>query len=190
MSKLGGNNEKRFVFTTKKVEEVSEKLDLGYQIPRYENPWWKNQIGIRKAGLSFGMTQEEQLEYMKCKLDIHYFAENYCKIKLEDGSKGQMKLRDYQKDILDLFMNNSKSALVAARQIGKCLIFNTLVIFQDNISKKYILVSFGDFYYRELSKKRKLTLTERIKWKLMNLYTKLTKAEDEYIMNKIKESKC
>lgn len=189
MSKLGGNNEKRFVFTTKKVQEVSEKLDLGYQIPRYENPWWKNQIGIRKAGLSFGMTQEEQLEYMKCKLDIHYFAENYCKIKLEDGSKGQMKLRDYQKDILDLFVNNRYNLLCASRQIGKCLIFNTLVILKDNISKKYMLISYGDFYYKELSKKRKLTLIERIKWKLMNLYTKLTEAENTFIANKIKESR-
>lgn len=110
---------KRVTFTTKSVEEVTEKLNLGYQIKRENTPWWKNMIGVRKAGLAFAATKEEYEEYLKCKLDIHYFAENYCKIKLEDGSVGKMYLRDYQKDILDLYNNNRFSILCASRQVGK-----------------------------------------------------------------------
>lgn len=114
------SNLRRIKFTTKLVEDVSNKLNDGYIIKRENNPWWKNMQGIRKAGITFGFTKEEYEEYMKCKVDIHYFAEKYCKIKREDGSIGNIFLRDYQKDILDLF-KSSKSVLVAARQIGKTI---------------------------------------------------------------------
>lgn len=110
---------KRITFTTKMVDDITEKLNLGYQIKRENNPWWKNMIGVRKAGLAFAVTNEEYEEYLKCKVDIHYFAEKYCKIKLEDGSVGSMRLRDYQKDILDLYNNNRFSILCASRQVGK-----------------------------------------------------------------------
>ena len=112
-------NFKRVTFNTKLVDDVTEKLNLGYQIKRENNPWWKNMIGVRKAGVAFAGTKLEQEEYLRCKVDIHYFAEKYCKIKLEDGSIGQMYLRDYQKDILDLYVNNRFSILCASRQVGK-----------------------------------------------------------------------
>lgn len=180
---------KRITFTTKMVDDITEKLNLGYQIKRENNPWWKNMIGVRKAGLAFAVTDEEYQEYLKCKVDIHYFAEKYCKIKLEDGSVGNMHLRDYQKDILDLYSNNRFSILCASRQVGKCNLFNTNIVIYDNLNKKFNLITLGEFYFDQLKIIRKLTFLEKIKKTLMATYTRLTKSKDQYIINKIKENR-
>lgn len=118
MSKV--EKDKQFVFSTQMIEEIAEKQRNGFILKRHENPWFGNEYGVRREHLSFRMTDFEYLEYVKCKADIHYFANTYCKIKLEDGSTGQLTLRDYQKDILDLYKNRF-SILMASRQIGKTI---------------------------------------------------------------------
>ena len=110
-SKLGDR-----VFTTEKIKEIKEKENLGHPIKQYEKLWFKNQTGVRKAGITFAMSDKEISEYAKCKMSVHYFAEQYCKIKLEDGKIGHMKLRDYQKDIINLYTKNRFSILMASRQ--------------------------------------------------------------------------
>ena len=82
------------VLTTKKVEEIMEKENLGVPLHRTEKLWFKNIPGVRKAGLTFAMTDEEVEEYAKAKLSIHYFAENFVKIKLEDGRMVTQVLMD------------------------------------------------------------------------------------------------
>ena len=158
------------------VEDVSTKLGEGYQIKRENNPWWKNMQGYRKAGVTFGFTKEEYEEYMRCKVDIHYFAEKYCKIKREDGSIGNMFLRDYQKDILDLYTKNSKSLLCSSRQSGKCLVFNELIeIFTFDDSKKtieYLEIPIYEIWYHTLEY---TSFLHKIKHKLYKLIDGLEK---------------
>jgi hypothetical protein len=113
--------ERKFIFTTKLVDEVTSKINDGVVIKRFQNPWFSSEIGLRKAGITFKMTEDEIQEYIRCKLDIHYFAEKYCRIKTEDGSIQNIKLRDYQKEILDLYNNNRFSILMGSRQIGKTI---------------------------------------------------------------------
>jgi hypothetical protein len=111
--------DKQFIFNAENVVDVTAKINDGYAIKRFMNPWFSGEIGVRRAGCVYSMTEDEIQEYIKCKLDIHYFSEKYCKIKREDGTVGQMKLRDYQKDILDLYTKNRFSILMASRQVGK-----------------------------------------------------------------------
>jgi hypothetical protein len=113
--------ERKFIFTTKLVDEVTEKINDGVVIKRFQNPWFSSEIGLRKSGITFMMAEDEIQEYIKCKLDIHYFAEKYCRIKTEDGSIQNIKLRDYQKEILNLYNNNRFSILMGSRQIGKTI---------------------------------------------------------------------
>jgi len=113
--------EKKFVFTSKLVDEITEKINDGVVVKRFQNPWFKNEIGYRRAGVTFMMTEDEIQEYIKCKLDIQYFAEKYCRIKTEDGSIQNIKLRDYQRDILNLYTKNRFSILCGSRQIGKTI---------------------------------------------------------------------
>jgi hypothetical protein len=118
--KQDDDDNKKFVFTSKNIEELTEQASNGVILKRYQNPWLKQEVGVRRAGLTFIGTEEETQEYIKCYTDIHYFAEKYCKIKREDGSIGPIKLRPYQKDILDLFKSN-RVILCAARQSGKTI---------------------------------------------------------------------
>lgn len=124
--------DKSFVFSTAVVDEIIKKQQNGFILKRYENPWFNNEHGVRREGISFRMTNEEMLEYAKCKMDIQYFANRYCKIKREDGSVGPMTLRDYQRDILDLYVNNRFSILCASRQIGKCFLPSTVITISYN----------------------------------------------------------
>jgi hypothetical protein len=63
-------------------------------------------------------TQQQILEVAKCATDPVYFIQKYVKIKT---FKGQVPfiLRDYQLRILDAFINNRYSVLLAPRQCGK-----------------------------------------------------------------------
>ncbi|MCK9445826.1 hypothetical protein M0Q50_02920, partial [bacterium] len=115
--------ENSLVMTTKRIEEIRQRENMGEKIKRDEKLWFSGIKDIRKSNISFAMTNEEMQEYLKCKLSVQYFAEKYCKIKREDGSIGSIKLRDYQKKIMDLYVNNRFAILMASRQTGKCNLF-------------------------------------------------------------------
>jgi superfamily II DNA or RNA helicase len=66
------------------------------------------------------MSADEQTEYVRCALDIHYFVEKYCHTK-RDGTVGKIKLRPYQRDILDNFMGHRFNILMSSRQSGKTI---------------------------------------------------------------------
>ena len=139
--------ERQMVFTTKLVDEATDKINDGIVVKRYQNPWLKSEVGLRRAGVSFRMTADEQQEYVRCALDVHYFVEKYCKVKREDGSVGSIKLRDYQKEILDSFVNNRFSILMASRQVGKTIsssIFMLHKILFDNDKNIMIVANKGD----------------------------------------------
>lgn len=110
---------RQFVFTAANVKEITERGSQGFEIKRWENPWFKNLVGVRKAGCPYGWTDGEMTEFAKCKMDIHYFANNYCKIKTEDGKVKQMKLRDYQYKVLDVYAKNRFVINMSSRQTGK-----------------------------------------------------------------------
>jgi len=107
------------IMTTKRVEDIMHRENMGDKIKRHEKLWFSGMRGVRKANITFAMNNEELNEYGKCKLSVHYFAQKYCRIKREDGSIGPITLRDYQKDIIDLYCNNRFSILMASRQTGK-----------------------------------------------------------------------
>jgi hypothetical protein len=141
------NKERQMVFTTKLIDEATDRINDGIVIKRYQNPWLKSEVGLRRAGVAFRMSPEEQQEYVRCALDVHYFVEKYCKVKREDGSIGSIKLRDYQKEILDNFVNNRFNILMASRQVGKTIssaIFMLHKILFDNDKNIMIVANKGD----------------------------------------------
>lgn len=125
-----------YVLTTDIVTDIINRENLGQRTSRHEKLWFSNMRGIRKANLIFAMTDFEFEEYVKCKINIHYFAEKYCQIKREDGTIGPMTLRDYQKDIIDLYTKNPRSILMASRQTGKtvsaAIVILHFVLFNDD----------------------------------------------------------
>lgn len=155
-----------FILTTEIIADIEARENLGKLLKRHEKVWFSNTKGVRKPYLTFAMTDDEFEEYIKCKINIHYFAEKYCQIKREDGTVGPMILRDYQKDIIDLYTKNPRSILMASRQTGKCNSFITNVLVASN-DGKITKIPIGLLYYDEVKKERDLTLLEKIK---INLY--------------------
>jgi hypothetical protein len=158
--------------------------DDGYKLSRDEKFWFANFNLVRRAGLTFSYTDEEILEYAKCKFGIdendmpyqdgvskkmkltgvQYFAENYCKIKNEQGQIKNIRLRDYQKEIMDMFINNRFSVLMAARQGGKCNIAYTKIITNNGETTLFEI-------WREYNKN--LSFLEKIKYFLYDILVKL-----------------
>jgi hypothetical protein len=119
---------KKIVFDTELVDYYTDQINDGVIVKRFQNPWLKGEIGLRRSGLVFQMSKEEQEEYIKCALDIHYFTEKYCKVKTEDGTVNNIKLRKYQKEVLDDFVGKRFNILCASRQVGKTILTSIFMI--------------------------------------------------------------
>ena len=141
---------RHFVFSEEVLNGILERSNQGFQMLRHENPWFKNIPGVRKPGLKWEWTPEELRERYRCMKDINYFAEKYCKIKTEDGSINNIRLRDYQKDILDLYKSN-RCILMASRQTGKDQPLNSK-LWTDNGPIKMGDVKLGDKIFDESGK--------------------------------------
>jgi len=124
------------VMTTEMVDKIIQKEKYALKIKRNEILWHNRLFGVRRGGIPFAMTKHERTEYVKCKLSVFYFAQNYCHIKGEDGKISQLKLRDYQENIIKLFDDNRYSILMASRQTGKTVTASIYIlwysIFHDN----------------------------------------------------------
>jgi len=70
-----------------------------------------------KAHLEY--TKEHIEEYMKCKNDIMYFIENYMYIVTMDQGSIKPVLRDYQRTIIQSYLDHKRNIVLASRQIGK-----------------------------------------------------------------------
>ena len=98
--------------------------------------------GVRKCSVSYLMDGDELEEYSKCKLSIEYFIENYCKIMTSHGIS-DIKLFDFQKEILSHIIENRFPIISSSRQIGMdtlvSLYYLHILLFDNDI--KNILIS-------------------------------------------------
>lgn len=148
------------VWTTDRLEKTKRNLEKGKFLTG-PNPFFENKnLELKKDNLIYEYTQHELDELVKCEQDILYFAEKYCRIKKEDGQYGHFELRPYQKKALRAFQNNRFVIYCASRQIGKCLIFQSLT--KINGEEKSVGMLFNE------NKKRSILST--IKEMLYSLY--------------------
>lgn len=119
-------NEKELVesriWTSIKMEEAADAFRKGSE---YEmgNPFFEKDLRRKKAELVFQRTDEEREDYKRVFTDIEYFAETYTKIKTQEGSYTNYKLRPYQKNfITNQYDKHRFNIWLASRQIGKSII--------------------------------------------------------------------
>jgi len=74
---------------------------------------------LKKANTPIEFTEENVIEFMKCKEDPVYFIENYVKIITLDKGLQPFKLYDCQKQKVECIMNNRRVVLMEGRQQGK-----------------------------------------------------------------------
>ena len=122
------------VWSTNVLEKAVDGINKG--LPLKANPFIGKNTQLLKPDLVFQRTPEEVADYIKCMNEPLYFATK-CYIKTPTGMKACV-LRDYQERYIMHLVNHRFSLLRAARQCGKCLIFNTLgsFILTKGLSKK------------------------------------------------------
>lgn len=130
-------------WSTKRVNELTEAMDRGYDIPL--NPFWDGKPEWRAGGILFDYTQEEVEEMKKCAEDVIYFANKYCFVMTDEGVRN-IELRDYQVDILRAYQANNKVVFVAPRQIGKAQPLDALV-WKESGKARFGDLAVGDKIY-------------------------------------------
>ena len=176
-----GIKAKRVIWSTDAINLALKGIEQGKKL--IANPFYENNTKLLKGDLVFQRTQEEIDEWLKCKNDIIYFVEKYCKLMTPEGIKN-VKMRDYQKKYLNHLMDNRLSIYLACRQCGKCVSFLQMVDIQldtnfyENFAdrlKKY----FDKNYYIKEKDCYNLPLFE-----LYNLYDKSFKWKVQYLLYK------
>ena len=158
------------IWTTALVNEQIARMEAGLEVDT--GCFYEGDKTLRKAEINFQYTKEEQLELVRCAEDVLYFANKYCFAMTDEGIQ-KIDLRDYQKDMLKDFQDNRFIVMLASRQIGKCLLYNSKINIYDKKRKYYFKLSIGKLYFLNLKLQRKLTFIEKIKYVLWTLYDKL-----------------
>lgn len=105
----------------------------------YDKVYYRKQENFRKAFVVFAYTHEELLEYSRCANDIIYFVEKYCTV-----NKKNIKLYDFQKDILIKFKENRFNAVKNARQSGLNMIISLLALHESIFNTEKMTVIVGN----------------------------------------------
>lgn len=78
---------------------------------------------LRRKGTKHAWSEDQVREWVKCKNDPIYFIENYVRIVTIDHGLQLMKLRFYQKEMVERFVDHTRNVVVLPRQSGKSTIF-------------------------------------------------------------------
>lgn len=113
---MSGVQAKRVIWSTRALDLAFEGIKQGRKL--VANPFYENNTKLLKGDLVFDRTQEEIQEWLRCKNDIIYFVEKYCKLMTPEGIKN-VKLRSYQVNYLRHLMDHRLSIYLACRQCGK-----------------------------------------------------------------------
>lgn len=95
---------------------------------------------LKKVGTIMAFSQIHHEELAKCFNDIHYFVNNYVKIKTPKDGVNFPDMRKYQTDFLDFLMNDDNENIVGCigRQAGKTITismyFAWLYIFRSDLN--------------------------------------------------------
>ena len=111
-----GVRARRVIWSTEAIDMAIKGLSQGKRL--VANPFYDGNTRLLKGDLAFERTDEEIKEWIKCKEDILYFCEKYCKIKTPKGIT-HFNLRDYQKNYLKHLSDNQLSICLQCRQSGK-----------------------------------------------------------------------
>lgn len=121
-------------FKTEDINRIENLINLGEKIERKDKIYYQNITGTRKSGINFIFSPKELSEYTICANNPIYFIEKYCDI----------KLYDYQKKIIEHYLNNDFSIFLSSRQVGISTIFAALFLhyITFNLNKKIYLIMY------------------------------------------------
>lgn len=107
---------------------------------------------LKKANTPIEFTEDQVIEFLKCKEDPVYFASNYIKIVSLDKGLTQFQPYHFQEKLINNFHDNRFNICKMPRQTGKCFNINTKIRIKNKKTGKILELSIGEFY-EKLKKK-------------------------------------
>ena len=155
---INGKKAHAVVWTSESLQVAVEGIRVGKKL--VANPFYENNIKLLKGDLVFNMTDEEIAEWQKCKDDIIYFSNTYCKLMTPEGIQN-VEMRNYQEDYLRHLEKNRLSIFLSCRQSGKTttsaifllhyILFNfdknALVLGNKGLTAREILSKLKNIFY-------------------------------------------
>lgn len=83
---------------------------------------------LKNRNVKVAWTPELLKEYIKCRDDIFYFAQNYMKVVTTDGDEVLLELYDYQKEIIQSYLDHRGTIVNTSRQVGKTTVVTAIVL--------------------------------------------------------------
>jgi hypothetical protein len=106
----------KIVWSSETINKAISGINEGKKL--ISNPFYENKTYLLKGDITFKHTEEEKEEWLRCKNDIIYFANKWCKLMTPEGIKN-IVLRDYQIRYLKHLVDNRLSIMLSSRQSGK-----------------------------------------------------------------------
>jgi hypothetical protein len=101
---------------------------------------------LKRANTSIQWSEEQIIEFLKCKDDPVYFAKNYLKIVSLDHGLVPFNLYPFQEKLIENFHKNRFNICKMPRQTGKCFCINTIIKVRNKKTGEIIELTVGEFY--------------------------------------------
>lgn len=157
-------------WSTQRIDEILKGYDKTGILPK-NNPFYENDTNFRAAKLNYDYTYDEILEQNKIETNILYFAENFANVMTDEGIM-KVKLRHYQRKVLNQFKAFKNNVYMASRQTGKCVTFDTIIKIHDKEKNETHDIPIFEIHYLF---KKKLTFLDKVEYFLFKLLFKLKK---------------
>ena len=106
------------------------------ETPNQEIEHFQGNPLVKKVGAKIQFTKEQVEEFVKCAQDPFYFIEKYMKIVTIDSGVQVIKLYDFQREMINKFINEKFVLAKCARQSGKTIGVESFILwsilFKDN----------------------------------------------------------
>lgn len=132
-------------------------LKTGFRVPDVQltmSQTYNRKPMVKGENVQLEITEEQEIEYMKCAVDCKYFLKNYYKITSLDEGFILFKPYEYQSELIDSFQNHRFNISLQSRQSGKCVEHNTNITIRNKKSGKIEIVSIGEFHHRDEERER------------------------------------
>lgn len=149
------------IWSTIRIGELTKEYQKTGVLPKI-NPFYMGDIRKRKPRLNFEYTKDEVKEMAICNANILHFSETHCNVLTDEGVK-KIKMRWYQKRILQQYKYYRFNVVLSSRQSGKSIDGKSVITINESD------VEIQRVYYARKYKK----IPNIIKFKLF-LYDKLS----------------
>ena len=106
---------------------TAESLNKIYDSLKWSKIYHESQAGLRKEDILYRCNSSEEYELVRCSSDPLYFIETHCKVMTPRGM-ANIKLRDYQVQLVKDYMENKLNIYAVSRQVGMTTILSLLAL--------------------------------------------------------------